>query len=83
MNLEEKTELYESYLSDRARTIQVQIPKGPKLSFLKSWDFKGGLNIVKFKTLYDPSIVSKSVKVEEIDLMPVANFKYYQITINR
>lgn len=83
LTLAEKTELYETYLSDRAKTINLQIPKGPKISFLKAWDYRGDLKEIKLKTLYDPSVVSKAVKVEEVDLMPVANFKYYQITITR
>jgi len=83
MNLEEKTELYQEYLSSRARTIELHIPKGPKISFLKAWDYRGDLKEIKLKSLYDPSIVAKAVKVEEIDLMPIANFKYYQITITR
>lgn len=83
MNLEEKTELYEEYLNSRATTINIHIPNGPKISFPRSWDYRGDLKQIKLKSLHDPSIVSKAVNVEEIDLMPIANFKYYQITITR
>lgn len=83
LNLEEKTELYEAYLSDRARTIDVQIPKGPKISFLKCWDYKGSMKDVQFKTLYDPDIAHKNMNIEEVSLLPIADIIYYQITILR
>jgi hypothetical protein len=83
MNLEEKTELYETYLSDRSRTIQVQIPKGPKISFLRCWDYKGDMKHVHFKTLNHPEITHENMKIEEVDLSPIANITYFQITITR
>ncbi len=83
MTLEEKTELYETYLSKRSRTIEVRIPKGPKISFLRSWDYIGNMKQVRFKTLNVPEYTHESMKIEEVSLKPIANITYYQITIDR
>lgn len=83
MTIEEKSQLYETYLSDRARTIEVPLKGGPKITYLKCWDYKATLKEITFKSLHDLPLEHSSVKIEEVDLMPIANFKYYQITVTR
>jgi hypothetical protein len=42
-----------------------------------------GASETVFKTLTPPPYEHKLIKVQEIDLMPVANKKIYKITIKR
>lgn len=83
MDANEKKELYEAYLLDRSRQIKVEIPNGPVLNWNKCWNYKSNLKEVSFNTLMEPEIEHKLMKSEVVDLMPVANVKYWHITVLR
>ena len=41
------------------------------------------MRIITFKSINKPSIDYKDIDIETINLMPIANFTYYQIIIKR
>lgn len=81
LSKEDKTKLYEEYLSQRAKILRVNTSKAIKLVFNKTWDYKAGLTSVTFKSITRPVTDYTGVIMEEVNLRPVANFRYYQITI--
>lgn len=56
---------------------------GKTIKWSKIWDHKMGIKETTFRTLTPPPYEHKLIKVQEIDLMPIANKKIYKITIKR
>lgn len=83
LDKEQKNKLYEDYLSQKTKILRVDAPNGMKLLFNKTWDYKDSLKNITFKSINKPSIDYKDIDIETINLMPISNFTYYQITIKR
>lgn len=83
LSKEQKGRLYEDYLSQKPKILRVDVPNGMKLVFNKTWDYKADLKKITFKSLGRPTIDYNGVDIESIDLQPIANFVYHQITIKR
>jgi hypothetical protein len=83
LSKEDKHDLYQGYLSQKSQILKVAVSNNIKLVFNKTWDYKADLKQITFKSLTKPSINYNGVQVETIDLQPVANFTYYQITIKK
>lgn len=53
------------------------------IKWSKVWDHRTGVSETTFKTLTPPPFEHKLIKVQEIDLMPIAKHKIFKITIKR
>lgn len=53
------------------------------ISWKNTWDYKGGLKEVTFKTLMEPPIKSPMISYQILDLKPVMNRIIYIVTIKR
>ena len=65
------------------RTIETDIPNGPKVKWLECWDYKANLEEISFKTKTLPPIQNPLLEAKEMDMLPVQNFKFWQVTIRR
>lgn len=83
MGLEEKSDLYELYLTGPVVTIKKDV-KGSmfKLVFNKCWGYQDSMKDTSFYTLSKP-LGTNNVSYKEIDLSPVANMIVYHVTIKR
>lgn len=84
LGTEQKGKLYEEYLAEKSKPLSIDIPNGFKLKFSQCWNYVASMKEISFNTMSKIDIVgNKSITIEVVDLMPVANFKYYHITIKR
>jgi hypothetical protein len=78
-----KQEEYTHMLNTKPYDLKTPIKGGKEIKWVKVWDHHMGASETVFKTLSPPPYEHKLIKVQEIDLMPVANKKIYKITIKR
>jgi hypothetical protein len=83
MTLNDKHKEYELMKNSDQRTIKVEIPGGPILVCMHSWDYSSNLNQSSFKTVTPVKVVHSLLKVEKIDLSPVTTTMVYKITVYR
>lgn len=65
------------------RTIETPINRGATIKWHGSWDYKSNLNETTFKTLTKQPYPHKLIEATEVDLSPIANIKFYKVTIKR
>jgi len=78
-----KQEEYTLMQTSKPYDLRTPIKGGKEIKWLKVWDHNNAPMQINFKTLMSPPYEHKLIKVEEIDLMPVANKKIYKITIKK
>lgn len=83
MDLETKNKEYVLMQNSDKRTIRVDIPDGPSLTCLHSWDYKTNLNETSFKTYSEITKEHPLLKVERLDLSPINNQKLWKVTVKR
>lgn len=79
----DKHEEYELMQSSSKTAIDVQIPNGPLLKLKNVWNYFAGLSEITLKTTMSINVENPLLIVEEIDLAPVTNKKFYKVTIRR
>lgn len=83
ITLRSKQEEYTLMETSQKRTVEVEIPNGPKTVWLGSWDYKADLEGMSFKTLSEPKITHAMLETIKVDLHPISNTKFWAITIRR
>lgn len=78
-----KEEEYTLMQTSKPYDLTTPITGGKPIKWLKVWDHRMGAGATTFKTLMSPPYEHKLIKVQEINLMPIANRKIYKITIKR
>lgn len=76
-------EEYELFQNAQVHTIETPVRGAGLIKWLKSWDYRAGLQEYTFKTLMKPPFEHANIKVEECDLRPAVNMMFYKITIKR
>lgn len=76
-------EEYDLFQNSQVHTITTPLKGNRAINWLKSWDYKAGIQEYTFKTLMKPPYEHASIKVEECDLKPAVNMMFYKITIKR
>lgn len=79
----DKHEEYEIMQSSLKTSVDVQIPNGPLLKLKNVWNYFAGLTEITLKTTSVIDVKNPLLIVEEIDLAPVTNKKFYKVTIKR
>lgn len=79
----DKHEEYEIMQSSLKTSVDVQIPNGPLLKLKNVWNYFAGLTEITLKTTSVIDVKNPLLIVEEIDLAPVTNKKFYKVTVKR
>lgn len=84
MTIGSKEHEYQLMKTSQKRTVEVEIPNGPKTVWLDCWDYRADLHGVTFKTITPPSKYPLGmIKSNYVDLSPVHNFKFWVVQIKR
>jgi hypothetical protein len=78
-----KQEEYTLMQTSQPHDIITHIKNGKDIKWLKVWDHRNTPTLTTFKTLMSPPYEHKLISAEEIDLMPVAAYKIYKVTIKK
>ena len=78
-----KEEEYTLMQTSKPYDLSTSIKGGKSIKWSKVWDHRMGVRETTFKTLTPPPYEHKLIKVQKINLMPVANKVIYKITIKR
>lgn len=76
-------EEYDLFQNAQLGTVTTPVRGASSINWLKSWDYRAGLQDYTFKTLMRPPYEHPNIKVEECDLRPAVNMIFYKITIKR
>lgn len=79
----DKQEEYDRMRYSDQRTIKVQIPGGPELNLVGSWDYATDFNKTTLKTLTEVKITHPLLKVEKLNLLPISARNVWRVTVLR
>jgi len=76
-----KQEEYNLMLNSKHHDLITPVKNSKEIKWMRTWDLRKTMAKTTFKTLMPPPYEHKLISVEEIDLLPMANYKIYKITI--
>lgn len=78
-----KQEEYTLMQTSKPYDLVTSVKGSTNIKWLRVWHHKASPTQISFRTLMPPPYEHKLIKSEEIDLLPIANYKVYKITIKR
>jgi len=78
-----KQEEYTLMQNSKPYDLVTPIKGGRSIKWLRVWHHKASPTQTSFRTLMGPPYEHKLIKAEKIDLLPVANYQIYKITIKK
>jgi len=78
-----KQEEYTLMLNSKHNDLITPVKNSKEIKWLRVWDHRATPALTTFKTLMPPPYKHELITAEEINLMPLANYKIYKITIKK
>lgn len=78
-----KEEEYTLMQTSKPYDLTTPITGGTPIKWLRVWKHKASPTQTSFRTLMPPPYKHKLIKAEKIDLLPLANYTVYKITIKK
>ena len=78
-----KQEEYNLMLNSKHYDLVTPVKNSQDIKWLRVWDHRATPTVTTFKTLMPPPHKHPLISSEVIDLMPMANYKIYKITIKK